>query len=212
MTWHRLTLDEFLESENLLLLDLEYTCWEDSLATDWEDPNRPPEVIEIGLASYSPEKHMVAEVYSSYIRPRLNPHLSKYCLNLLNISQDCLDGAPSLAEALWSLVPRLNTFASTGYVTCSWGVRDRLFLAQDANRVGLVDPFACWAHADIGCLCRDACAHPESSGLDRDAMRTLLALQPNKGRHRAMDDALDLVQFCEWLRGEAYDENAECEG
>src|SRR5258708_5836544 len=29
-----------------ILIDLEFTCWEDSLRTDWADPARPAEVIE----------------------------------------------------------------------------------------------------------------------------------------------------------------------
>ena len=46
------SLDEIFSVDRLLLLDCEYTCWEDSLPTQWADPRRPAELIEIALVEY----------------------------------------------------------------------------------------------------------------------------------------------------------------
>src|SRR5207247_6198458 len=42
-----------------ILIDLELTCWPDSLATGWADPARPAEVLEIGRAVCRPPARAV---------------------------------------------------------------------------------------------------------------------------------------------------------
>ena len=51
-----------------LLVDLELTCWEDSLRSRWADPTRPAEVIEIGLAAYRIDTRAVTGSFASLVR------------------------------------------------------------------------------------------------------------------------------------------------
>ena len=66
-----------------LLIDLEFTCWEDSLRTQWADPARPAEIIEIGLAVYDAGARAVLDTFTTLARPHVNPVLSDYCIALV---------------------------------------------------------------------------------------------------------------------------------
>jgi len=176
-----------------LLIDLELTCWEDSLRTDWADPARPAEVIEIGLAAYDASTRAVTASFSTLVRPRINPTLSDYGRALLHIAQREIDAAPELPAALSAVEAWLRTLPRTTVPTCGWGGRDRMRLATDAARHGVADPLAARGDVDLRLVMTALARHPTPIG--RDELRRLEALPPNPRRHRALDDALDLTHF-----------------
>ena len=71
----------------VILIDAEFTCWEGSLASRWSDPEKPAEMIEIGLIAYDAVNRTELASFSSPVKPRINPVLSDYCLNILPIAQ-----------------------------------------------------------------------------------------------------------------------------
>lgn len=198
MSFVSVTLDEFARLGEVVLIDCEFTCWEDSQRTNWSDPTRPPEVIEIGLARYSIPHDRVDEVFASFVRPRLNPELSAYCRRVLAISQEEIDHAPPLAEVFEEVETWLRSLGLGGAPTCGWGPIDRVYLTDNAKREGYVSPFHHRPHADISALCQGVLG----TGT-RDAVRAQCGLPENQRRHRALADALDLALFCVPLRQEA---------
>jgi inhibitor of KinA sporulation pathway (predicted exonuclease) len=190
-----LPLDEFLRLATVVLLDCEFTCWEDSLSTRWSDPSRPPELIEIGLVEYDARRDRVGSAFTSLVRPRFNPSLSPYCKRLLGISQAEIDRAPSLVEVLPRLGAWLASVGLSGAPVCEWGTGDLPALAQDAARCGSTSPFHAAPHVDLGVLYQRVFGER-----DRDAARKRFSLRDNRRRHRALPDALDLQQFCALLR------------
>lgn len=193
-------LREFRLERQLILLDLEFTCWEDSLRTNWSEVERPPEVIEVALVAYDPVRDAVSESFTSFVRPSTNVELSRYCTGLLYISQSDIDQAPPLKDVLARLAEWVERLEISGVPTCSWGVNDRVFLAQDAQRSGCGDPFRACTHADVRSLYNVALRCPPTRIYDRDDTRRILGFSPNHKRHSALADALDLVQFCRELR------------
>ena len=193
---------EFRLATRLILLDLEFTCWEDSLRTNWSDSERPPEVIEVALVAYDPARDAVSESFTSFVRPSRNVELSRYCTDLLYISQSDIDQAPPLKDVLAGLAEWVARLGISGVPTCSWGVNDRIFLAQGAQRSGCGDPFEACRHADLRLLYGMALRCPPARICDRDEARRILGLSPNHRRHSALADALGLVQFCRMLRSD----------
>ena len=57
-----MTLSDQFEG-TVVLLDAEFTCWEDSLMTNWSDPSRPPEMIEIGMIAYDSVRKIELSLY-----------------------------------------------------------------------------------------------------------------------------------------------------
>jgi hypothetical protein len=67
--------------------------------------------------------------------------------------------------------------------------------------VGASDPLAARPHIDLRAVMTALVAHP--TPLERDDLRALKHLPPNPRRHRALDDALDLMNFLPLLLGSA---------
>jgi inhibitor of KinA sporulation pathway (predicted exonuclease) len=190
-----LDLDEFLHLTRVVLIDCEFTCWEDTLRTNWSDPSRPPEVIEIGLVEYDLQRGEVGGTFASLVQPRLNRELSDYCKSLGGISQAAIDDAPVLVDVLLQIEAWLRNRELSGAPTCGFALADRLYLAREAQTHHCSSPFREGPHADMHALCKRVLG----SG-DRDAVRTSYGLAPNPSRHRALADALDVAQFCALLR------------
>ena len=180
-----------------ILIDLEFTCWSDSLNTDWADPARPAEVIEIGLAFYRVATGTVTAQFSALVRPVVNPTLSTYCLELLHIVQQEIDAARELPAVLPAVEAWLAAVGAKDLATCGWGSNDRRRLATDAARRGGADPLAGRPHMDLRAVMTALCHRPNP--IDRDELRELGHLPPNPDRHRALSDALDLTHFLKLL-------------
>jgi len=195
------SIDEFLAAiAHFVLLDLEFTCWDDSLRDGWSDPEKPPEVIEIAAAVYDVASDSILDHFTSFVRPQKNPVLSAYCKNLLNIRQADVDQAPPLSSVIAQVDNWRRLRGAVGTPTCSWGRNDRLFLARDARRSNCQDPFEGCRHVDLRSLFQEELSFSSNASCDRDDLRVTLGLLPNLRRHRALDDTLDLAQFCRRLR------------
>ena len=186
-------LAELRTAGGVLLIDLEFTCWADSLRTGWADAARPAEVIEIGLAAYDLSTRTVIETFDARIRPTVNPILSDSCVNLLHISQGEIDTADELPTVLSVLEPWLRAPSRARLATCGWGSADRRTLARNARVLGLADPLSGRGHIDLSDVIIDL--RGPATPADRDELRRLAHLPPNLHRHRALDDALDLTHF-----------------
>src|SRR5213593_3897440 len=136
----RLGLQQFDELEHIILLDLELTCWEESVKTNWADPTRPPEVLEIGLALLDLPSGQVVNTFSSLAKPKVNPRLSDYCKSLLKITQEEIDRAQPLPEVVARVIRWDAQLGLPDTPTGAWGTLDRLWLHADAHRCNSTDP------------------------------------------------------------------------
>lgn len=193
---------ELAHLEAVLFMDLEFTCWEGSVQSGWSQPARPAEIIEIGLAVCELPCLRVVAVFDSLVRPRLNPVLSPYCVELLGIDRGEVARAGTLPSVLTKLCHWVQTVGLKESVpTCAWGVNDRMLLAADAGRSGCADPFAGRGHLDLQSMLRRLTKQSGPGGLSREEARATFRLAENRHRHRALADALDLLQFCRLLLG-----------
>jgi len=184
----------------VILMDLEYTCWADSLTTEWGDPTKPPEILGVGLVALDAEQEDALDRFHSWVRPRINPQLSEYCKGLLRVSQSEIDRAPNLAAITGQIEDWKNACSFADAVTCSWGASDRHFLKADAGRQGCQDPFRGQLHIDLMAQVRQMLDVSSERILDRDLVRTVLRLPQSTKRHDPLADALDLVGFYRWFR------------
>jgi 3'-5' exoribonuclease 1 len=153
-------------------------------------------VIEIGLALYDVAARAVRDSFTTLVRPRVNPVLSDYCVELVKIAQHEIDAAADLPVALARL-ERWLRMAAERWPTCGWGSMDRVRLAANARMCDAADPLARRPHIDL----RDVMTalHDLPAPIGRDELRVLRGLPPNPRRHRALDDALDLTHFLSLL-------------
>jgi ERI1 exoribonuclease 3 len=77
----------------LLVTDFECTC-------DSGEPNYPHEIIEFPVVVVDTRINRPVAEFHTYIRPVRNPQLTSFCTELTGITQDMVQDAPTLPEAL----------------------------------------------------------------------------------------------------------------
>lgn len=188
------------EQQSLILMDLEFTCWEDSLRTGWARPDRPPEVLEVGLVAYDMISGRTIDTYQSYVKPMVNPKLSSYCKKLLRISQTLIDESLQLREVAAEIDKWLTRLGMSYAPTCAWGEEDRQYWDGDVNRSNAVNPFSNTSHINLELFFKDVLNISGTEVLERKQVRELLTIPKNSKRHAALPDALELVEFCTTLK------------
>jgi len=73
-----------------VVFDLEFTAWEDSMATNWLRPGAFQEIVQIGAVKVDGNFN-ACESFDILVRPRLNPVLSPYLERLTGITNEALD-------------------------------------------------------------------------------------------------------------------------
>lgn len=88
-------------SGQVVIVDLEYTAWEGSLARGWSEPYEHREVIQIGAVRLDAKTFTVLGSFDVLVRPKQNPTLSDYIVRLTRITDAMLhDHGVAFPEAL----------------------------------------------------------------------------------------------------------------
>ena len=167
-------------STRYIVVDLEATCWAES-------PPAQSETIEIGAVAYEVGKGVLDE-FQMFLRPRLQPALSGFCMDLTAIRQADVDTAPLFPEAYGKFHRWAEAFLP--YTFASWGSYDRKQLQQDCDLHGI--PYTCDSHVDLKATFSDV------MGCRRCGMvRALQKLGiPLRGTHRrGIDDARNMTRI-----------------
>jgi inhibitor of KinA sporulation pathway (predicted exonuclease) len=177
----------------VVLLDAEFTCWEGSLASGWSDPKHPAEMIEIGMIAYDANRQIEIASFTSLIKPRVNPILSDYCLNILPIIQPDVDSAKEFESVMSEISDWLNHHVSPDSPTAAWGKIDRTHTTKQSERNSVSDPFGTRTHIEVDELVKTAL--DITTQIEREDVRMRLNIEPITGRHRALADSADLIAF-----------------
>lgn len=170
-----------------LVVDLEATC--DDLGSV---PREDSEIIEIGAVLVDAATLAPLAEFQTFVRPRVHPRLTPFCVQLTTISQADVARAP----AFKAVAPRLAAFGQ-GALFCSWGGYDRNQLARDARRAGIRPPLGP-SHLNL----KEAFARAAG---DREvgthAAMHRVGLTPSGTHHRGIDDARNIAQLLPWALG-----------
>ncbi len=80
-----------IKQMNYIILDLEATCWKD------RNNGKPNEIIEIGALKIDENGKTISE-FSRFVKPKLNPTLSDFCMELTTIPQSEIDSASNFPK------------------------------------------------------------------------------------------------------------------
>ena len=72
--------------QTLVIFDLEFTAWPDSMAGHWLAPGQFKEVVQIGAVRLALESLAVTANFDCVVKPRINPVLSDYFEHLTGIT------------------------------------------------------------------------------------------------------------------------------
>jgi sporulation inhibitor KapD len=108
-----------------LFIDFEFTMPD----SDEDRAAFVPEIIEAGIVSVVGDA--VRDTFSSYVKPVLNPTLTKRCREFLHITQEQVDGGISFE----TLVEKINAYLKTRPTTIvTWGNSDLHVLQESCGR------------------------------------------------------------------------------
>lgn len=82
---------------NKLIIDVEATC-----SKDGSIDHTNTEIIEIGAVLIDSDGYWLGQ-YSSFVKPKINPTLTKFCKKLTGINQKDVDSAPPFNRVLVDL-------------------------------------------------------------------------------------------------------------
>ncbi|MEG3620275.1 3'-5' exonuclease [Magnetovibrio sp. PR-2] len=81
-----------LKHGSLLIYDTEWTSWAGFLESNLTQPGRYPEIIQIGAVKLDiADGFRETGSFMRYIRPKVNPELSDYIIELTGITQNAID-------------------------------------------------------------------------------------------------------------------------
>lgn len=72
------------------IFDLEFTAWAGSMASRWTRPGEHTEVVQIGAVKLDAETLKITDEFECLVRPRVNPVLSHYLIELTGITNEAL--------------------------------------------------------------------------------------------------------------------------
>lgn len=170
---------------NILVVDLESTCDEDS-------PDFDNEVIEVG-AVWATSTGEILDTFQRFVRPIENPRLTPFCMALTHIEQACVDAAFAWPK----VAAELAAFAQghAGLCWASWGASDRRQIEGECARHGIADPFAGLPHRDL------KATFAKKRRIKRVGMKTamqIVGIAPQGDHHRALSDALNIAMLLPW--------------
>ena len=186
---------------DLICLDLEFTCWENSMQNDWPDPQFPAEILQVGMAGFDLIQGQCLTKFSAYVRPALNPRISDYCINLLQISQNIIDNSPALPQVINQISSFVSSYRDDTTLVCAFGPDCRRF-ADDAARHNRESPFRQFAYLNLQQEAAKVMGMADKLP-EREHVKQHFQLPPSANRHDALDDALDVKILFDGLMGQS---------
>jgi len=169
--------------ENLIIVDLEATCWDWGL---FPEKRQEMEIIEIGAVKVDTQTFEIVSEFQSFVQPIMNPTLTNYCKKLTHITQDNVDNADTFGAVYTHFLKWLK---NEDFMLASWGMYDRNQLMIDCNRHGINYLRGC-GHINLKQKFSEFRGTKKGKGV-RKALR-ILNLDFIGTPHRGLDDAKNI--------------------
>ncbi|MET3038084.1 3'-5' exonuclease [Chryseobacterium sp. NRRL B-14859] len=175
-------------TENILIVDLEATCWE----------NRPPrgqesEIIEIGVCIMNAKTGKISKNEGILVKPR-HSKVSPFCTEITTLTQNMLDSEGILLDDAFDILRA--EYDSEELTWASYGNYDLNMLQNQARRFYLDYPMSD-DHINVKTLFGQV--HPtirKSVGMNRALGELSFTLEGT--HHRGVDDARNIAKILHW--------------
>ena len=175
-------------TDNILIIDLEATCWDD----------RPPrgqesEIIEIGVCIMNAKTGEISQNVGILVKPQYSK-VSPFCTELTSITQQMLDDEGVLLDDAFDILRA--EYNSEDLTWASYGNYDLNMLQNQARRFNLDYPLN-YDHINVKTLFGEV--HPtvrKSVGMARALGELNFKLEGT--HHRGVDDAKNIAKILFW--------------
>lgn len=153
------------------------------------------EIIEIGCALANRQGEIL-DTQSFLVRPTRNPVLSDFCTELTGITQEMVDAAPTLPEAIEAMNAWLGDLPDD-FIWCSWGNYDRLHLEAQSQLDGAWPVILARPHLNLKRIWRRTTGQKKKNGLASALAFHDLAFEGS--HHRGVDDARNMARVLPYM-------------
>ena len=167
----------------LLIVDIEATCWEAD-----PPPGQESEIIEIGVCPLSLESGELGSKRSILVRPQ-HSTLSEFCTALTTLTQAQVDEGVLFDQACQIL---RDEFDSGNHAWASWGEFDRKMFHAQCHSFQVEYPFS-QRHINVKKLFRKVFREKKPMGMAQALTRLQLPLTGT--HHRGDDDAYNIARI-----------------
>lgn len=164
---------------NYIIVDLEATC-----GAKYE--NIRNEIIEIGAVKINEQGQIIGE-FNEFIKPVLNPVLTKFCTDLTSIQQSDVDNAKDFKTILF----RFLDWIGKDYLLLSWGNYDKNQFIKDCE-LHRVDSRWALKHVNLKAM-HSVKKQIKQMGMERALTFEWLHLDGT--HHRGIDDARNIAKI-----------------
>lgn len=184
------------KESKILVVDLEATCWANSIMPGGERQNiHSMETIEFGCALATRAGDLL-DSQSFLVRPTYHPQLTEFCTNLTGITQSMVNAVPTFPEAVKVLDEWLGE-PSKGFIWCSWGSYDLKQIMADSAKHGAAPRFLEFRHLNLRKIWRRTTGQKKKNSLMGALDYHGLSFE---GRHhRGIDDARNIVRLLPYV-------------
>lgn len=175
-------------AQPIFIVDLEATCWDDRRPYSVDET----EIIEIGGVLATPDGKVLDEFWT-FVRPVVEPVLSRFCTRLTSITQADVDEAPVYRDAMRLL--DAWTDQRTG-IWGSWGNYDFREFASMERRFASGSAFLKRPHVNLKKAWR------ATTRQRRTGLQSALAfhnLEFEGVHHRGIDDARNIARLLPFI-------------
>lgn len=175
----------------VVIADLECTAWDGAAARGWSGPEEHREVVQLGAALVETELFTELVSVKFGVRPKINPVLSQYFINLTHITQEEIDAIgldfPTFLRMFsgWCADFEIYCFDKVG----SSQLFDRDVLMENCQLLGLKFPFKMKRFHNVNEIFREHGVEIRQSGAAPEAFGIDLPARP----HDALNDVKGLI-------------------
>lgn len=183
----------------LAVIDFEATCSKDNKINKSNQ-----EIIEMGCVILDYEKLEVIKELQYFIKPILEPILTKFCKELTSIKQEDVDNAKYYHEVIKKMVVdilklKILKYNQDGVLFCSWGDFDRKLLKRNCRFESVQYPFSNY-HLNIKYAFSKTLNKKNKQCGMKKAMN-IAGLPLDGSHHRALDDAKNITKIlCKMIK------------
>lgn len=168
---------------NVLVIDVESTCWE---PPEFQPKNEISEIIEIGIAVVNIKDLKMVQNDSIIIKPQKS-RVSKFCTKLTTLTQEYVDQGTTFQSAMEIL---RRDFDASNRTFVSWGDYDRKMFERNCRDYDVKYPFGP-RHLNLKNCFTMLHGLTREPGLDKALEHLGMKLEGT--HHRGIDDANNIA-------------------
>jgi inhibitor of KinA sporulation pathway (predicted exonuclease) len=174
--------------DQIIVIDVESTCWDDADGNFNRGDGQQSEIIEIGVAAIDVGTQSIAKSESIIVRPERSK-VSKFCTKLTSLTQADVDKGISFERACSKLKREYHIDNRTW---ASWGDYDRVQFERECKSRRIRPPFG-RTHINVKNLFSLYWGIDKEIGMDMAL--TELNLELEGRHHRGVDDAKNIAKL-----------------